>query len=155
MRLRVLLLIGLYSTYVQKIQLQASLSGENLHSLILYRNWVWEILWEVIFNLFFREVKRRLSLVIIAKFLRKRHVEIPDDSDGQVLLTCVVFVEFGSLENIYIACLCFMFQYCKPVFKNLTKWSINNFLLRWVLKVYLHMCNLHVLQLVLLYMPKH
>ncbi|KAF4791450.1 hypothetical protein TURU_131310 [Turdus rufiventris] len=32
------------------------------------------------------EVKRRLSLVIIAKFLRKRHVEIPDDSDGQMFL---------------------------------------------------------------------
>ncbi|XP_032922242.1 SMC5-SMC6 complex localization factor protein 2 [Catharus ustulatus] len=33
-----------------------------------------------------REVKRRLSLVIIAKFLHKRHVEIPDDSDGQMFL---------------------------------------------------------------------
>uniref|UniRef100_A0A8C9NT28 SMC5-SMC6 complex localization factor 2 n=1 Tax=Serinus canaria TaxID=9135 RepID=A0A8C9NT28_SERCA len=29
---------------------------------------------------------RRLSLVIIAKFLHKKHVEIPDDSDKQVLL---------------------------------------------------------------------
>ncbi|KAI1236247.1 hypothetical protein IHE44_0001526 [Lamprotornis superbus] len=33
-----------------------------------------------------REVKRRLSLVIIAKFLHKRHVEIPDDSDEQMFL---------------------------------------------------------------------
>lgn len=38
--------------------------------------------------------------MIIAKFLHKKHVEIPDDSDKQVLLTYVVFVEFGSLENI-------------------------------------------------------
>lgn len=44
------------------------------------------------FKLFFREVRRRLSLVIIAKLLHKKHVEIPDDSDKQVLLTCVVFV---------------------------------------------------------------
>ncbi|XP_053805579.1 SMC5-SMC6 complex localization factor protein 2 isoform X1 [Vidua chalybeata] len=33
-----------------------------------------------------REVKRRLSLVIIAKFLHKKHVEIPDDSDKQMFL---------------------------------------------------------------------
>ncbi|KAM7047982.1 SMC5-SMC6 complex localization factor protein 2 [Acridotheres tristis] len=33
-----------------------------------------------------REVKRRLSLVIIAKFLHKRHVEIPNDSDEQMFL---------------------------------------------------------------------
>ncbi|XP_053840233.1 SMC5-SMC6 complex localization factor protein 2 isoform X2 [Vidua macroura] len=33
-----------------------------------------------------REVKRRLSLVIIAKFLHKKHVEIPDDSDKQMVL---------------------------------------------------------------------
>ncbi|TRZ25539.1 hypothetical protein HGM15179_001598 [Zosterops borbonicus] len=33
-----------------------------------------------------REVRRRLSLVIIAKFLHKRHVEIPDDSDQQMSL---------------------------------------------------------------------
>ncbi|XP_062352587.1 SMC5-SMC6 complex localization factor protein 2 [Cinclus cinclus] len=33
-----------------------------------------------------REVKRRLSLVIIAKFLHKRHIEIPDDSDEQMFL---------------------------------------------------------------------
>ncbi|XP_066179779.1 SMC5-SMC6 complex localization factor protein 2 [Sylvia atricapilla] len=33
-----------------------------------------------------REVRRRLSLVIIAKFLHKKHVEIPDDSDKQMSL---------------------------------------------------------------------
>ncbi|XP_064287201.1 SMC5-SMC6 complex localization factor protein 2 isoform X1 [Passer domesticus] len=33
-----------------------------------------------------REVKRRLSLVIIAKFLHRKHVEIPDDSDKQMCL---------------------------------------------------------------------
>ncbi|XP_030807403.1 SMC5-SMC6 complex localization factor protein 2 isoform X2 [Camarhynchus parvulus] len=33
-----------------------------------------------------REVKRRLSLVIIAKFLHKKHVEIPDDNDKQMFL---------------------------------------------------------------------
>ncbi|XP_041317440.1 SMC5-SMC6 complex localization factor protein 2 isoform X2 [Pyrgilauda ruficollis] len=33
-----------------------------------------------------REVKRRLSLVIIAKFLHRKHVEIPDDSDKQMFL---------------------------------------------------------------------
>ncbi|XP_058697528.1 SMC5-SMC6 complex localization factor protein 2 isoform X2 [Poecile atricapillus] len=33
-----------------------------------------------------REVRRRLSLVIIAKFLHKRHVEIPDDTDKQMFL---------------------------------------------------------------------
>ncbi|RMC11447.1 hypothetical protein DUI87_11566 [Hirundo rustica rustica] len=33
-----------------------------------------------------REVRRRLSLVIIAKFLHKKHVEIPDDSEKQMSL---------------------------------------------------------------------
>ncbi|XP_068054021.1 SMC5-SMC6 complex localization factor protein 2 isoform X2 [Anomalospiza imberbis] len=33
-----------------------------------------------------REVKRRLSLLIIAKFLHKKHVEIPDDIDKQMFL---------------------------------------------------------------------
>ncbi|XP_041875139.1 SMC5-SMC6 complex localization factor protein 2 isoform X1 [Corvus kubaryi] len=33
-----------------------------------------------------REVRRRLSLVIIAKLLYKKHVEIPDDSDKQMFL---------------------------------------------------------------------
>uniref|UniRef100_A0A8C3QWW6 SMC5-SMC6 complex localization factor 2 n=1 Tax=Cyanoderma ruficeps TaxID=181631 RepID=A0A8C3QWW6_9PASS len=33
-----------------------------------------------------REVRRRLSLVIIGKFLHKKHVEIPDDSDKQMSL---------------------------------------------------------------------
>lgn len=61
------------------------------------------------FYLFFREVKRHLSLVIIAKFLHKKHVEIPGDCDKQVLLPCIVFVEFESSENINVVCLCFMF----------------------------------------------
>ncbi|NXT43378.1 SLF2 protein, partial [Pelecanoides urinatrix] len=33
-----------------------------------------------------REVRRRLSLVIISKLLNKKHVEIPDDSDKQMCL---------------------------------------------------------------------
>ncbi|XP_063261498.1 SMC5-SMC6 complex localization factor protein 2 isoform X2 [Prinia subflava] len=69
-----------WDTKVPELCLAVSELSSNHHNLL----WLVQLLPSWIAR--GREVRRRLSLVIIAKFLHKKHIEIPDDSDKQMFL---------------------------------------------------------------------
>ncbi|NXQ37141.1 SLF2 protein, partial [Alaudala cheleensis] len=69
-----------WDTKVSELCLAVSELSSNHHNLL----WLVQLLPSWIAR--GREVRRRLSLVIIAKFLNKKHIEIPDDSEKQMHL---------------------------------------------------------------------
>nr|XP_054493711.1 SMC5-SMC6 complex localization factor protein 2 [Agelaius phoeniceus] len=78
--LKLLMNIKDWDTKMPELCLSVSELSSNPHNLL----WLVQLVPSCIAR--GREVKRRLSLVIIAKFLHKKHVEIPDDSDKQMFL---------------------------------------------------------------------
>ncbi|OWK62393.1 Protein FAM178A [Lonchura striata] len=78
--IKLLMNIKDWDTKMPELCLSVSELSSNPHNLL----WLVQLIPSCIAR--GREVKRRLSLVIIAKFLHKKHVEIPDDSDKQMFL---------------------------------------------------------------------
>ncbi|KAL2302862.1 hypothetical protein Nmel_010315 [Mimus melanotis] len=77
---KLLMSIKDWDTKMPELCLAVSELSSNHHNLL----WLVQLVPSLIAR--GREVKRRLSLVIIAKFLHKKNVEIPDDSDKQMFL---------------------------------------------------------------------